>query len=278
MEVLGVDVGNKRIVQITGFERELNLVTDPLQLLHAGPKGLEYRILVMGNSFAFFNALSHDKIGDHVERLLREDRSLKLSGRTPKVVTLPIVLPLDAQTSVAKEIVSLSNFDFVLLIANANDFFDTSAPQAQMESWHKGLSATVKALSAASIQSLIVFIPEHWMVTPLEVLYSREGLQPVDSDYKSSEPSILKALQGVGAPVLNLFPAIRAYETAPFVKPLYANEDLHPSSAGRAFIAAQIVKRLKEMKPWGRPALPGKSTMRELHVVPYHGVAKTPVL
>ncbi|MBV8688832.1 MAG: hypothetical protein JOZ59_01890 [Candidatus Eremiobacteraeota bacterium] len=245
------DSGHKRVVQITGFDRDTGFVEQPLALLQLPPKRAEYRILVIGNSFVWFDSTGRDSIGALVEKMLRDDNALKSIKQTPKVVSFHTVESISAQASLVKEIVSKSSFDFVIIIANANDFFGAPDLTAQLDLWHKEEADTVEALKAASIQSMFVLIPEHWMVTPLEVLYAREAIEPVDSDYASFEQPMLAQLQGI-APVLNLFPDIRAYEAAAFVKPLYANADLHPSLAGRAFIAQHIVKRLEELKPWSR--------------------------
>ena len=78
-----------------------------------------------------------------------------------------------------------------------------------------------------------------------------ENLQTVtDADYAFVEPILLKELEDLGRPVLNLYPTVRAYEAGAYLRPLYANEDLHPSSFGRVFFADQIAKRLKQLRPW----------------------------
>ncbi|MBV8811428.1 MAG: hypothetical protein JO033_22385, partial [Acidobacteriaceae bacterium] len=246
------DSGHKRIMRITGFDRGLHVLVDAFKLLQQNIKPSDYPILIIGNSFTYFNSTARDSIGSLLEQMLRSDRAL--GSRSPKVVSFSEPGLITGQPSLAREIISKSSFKFVLIIANANDFWGVAPDVAgQLALWHKQEADTVEALKAASIPSMFVLIPEHWMVSPLEVLFGREVVMPVESDYGAFEPLMLGALQGTGAPVLNLFPAMHAYEASPFVKPLYANEDLHPSLAGRVFIATQIARRLEQLKPWGGP-------------------------
>ncbi|HEX3464746.1 MAG TPA: hypothetical protein VHS78_11920, partial [Candidatus Elarobacter sp.] len=70
------------------------------------------------------------------------------------------------------------------------------------------------------------------------------------SDYISQSHLVADWVDPIGVPVLDLYPAMRDYEASAYVKPLYANQDLHPSSYGRQFVAEHIAKKLADFHPW----------------------------
>ena len=251
------DSGHKRILQLTGFDRTRRIISNPLELLSLQPVHSEYRILVIGNSFVWFTSEWRDTIGALVEDDLRRDLALKSAGLTATVTSVEAGGG-KGQASFAREIVARSKVDFVLVLANSYDLWSFEGklqggeqlPDATMAtSFHNEEAETVKALKAASIKSMFVVIPDHTQVSPLESLYN-ENLYATEYNYASMEPVLIEQLQSIGAPVLDFFPLVRAYEKQRFTAPLYNNEDLHPSAAGRAFIASQIAKRLEELKPW----------------------------
>jgi sugar lactone lactonase YvrE len=244
------DSGHKRIVEISGFSRNSTFITDPLDLLKLPPKHSEYRILLIGNSFVWFTNDWRNSVGTLLEQNLRNDGALRETGHEPKVVSLRTIAGIKGQASLAREVISLSSFDFVLIITNTNDLW-SFAPAPDMNAlFHKQEADTVAALRSSSIQSMLVVVPDDQQFTPLESLYTRENLLHTNSDYTDAYAVLLEQLQGTGAAILNLQPAMRSYEAAPYIEPLYGNENLHPSAFGRAFIAEQIAKGLEALQPW----------------------------
>jgi len=100
---------------------------------------------------------------------------------------------------------------------------------------------------------LLVVTPSSGEVTPLEQLYERENLSSSDADFEQPEAPFLRMLEGIGPPVLSLYPEFRAYELSSATRSLYANEDLHLSPFGRLFVGQLIAKRLEAMRPWLAP-------------------------
>ncbi|MBV8727757.1 MAG: hypothetical protein JO233_08220 [Candidatus Eremiobacteraeota bacterium] len=248
--VFVADSGHKRIMEIRDFDvsRGFLGVSDLLSLQR---KRAEYRILIIGNSFVWFTAKARDSIGGHLEEKLRSEPSLAATGRAPKVLSLITTSGIEGQASLAREVISNSSVDFVLIFANSFDMGQYLPAQDWKERFHQQEAQTVAALKAASLNSMFVVVPDNVEATPLEQLYQHENLQTVtDADYAFVEPILLKELEDLGRPVLNLYPTVRAYEAGAYLRPLYANEDLHPSSFGRVFFADQIAKRLKQLRPW----------------------------
>jgi sugar lactone lactonase YvrE len=248
------DSGHKRIVEISGFYRTSSLVTQPLGLLKLGPKHSEYRILLIGNSFVWFTNDWRNAVGTLLEQDLRNDGALRRNGRQPKVFSFLTITGIRGQTSLAREVITLSHVDFVVIITNSFDMWAFAPAPDMTTRYHNQEADTVAALRSASIQSMLVLVPDDQHLTPLESMYAHENLMPIDSDYTSVERVMVEALQGTGATVLNLHPTMRAYEAGPFIEPLYGNEDLHPTAFGRAFIAEQIAKGLEALQPWDTPA------------------------
>jgi len=245
------DSGHKRIVKIDRFNHDsLRGFMESTSLLKLQPHRREYRILIIGNSFVWFTDDERQSIGAHIEEQLLRDGALRAAGRVPRVFSMLAVGGLRGQPSLAKELIAPSNIDFVLIFANSFDL-GTFQPDPNWGSlFHDVEAKTVEGLKGTALKSMFVVIPASNEATPLEQLYETQNLAVFDSDYLTVERLLMRELQTIGPPVLNLYPAVRMYEASPFVRPLYSNEDLHPSAYGRKFFAEHIASRLEQLRPW----------------------------
>ena len=221
-----------------------------------------YRIAVQGNSFLWYATGFSDSIPGQLEKDLNDSGA---AGRTLRVT--PLVEPCpDA------EILSSGVTDYAILIVNSfltyctGEFFQnnmvTQSPGPWQQQVRDRLKTVVSALNAAHVPVLLVLIPFPIEVAANENLYSVEdaGRYPfappdspvLTSDYSAAEKNWLETLNGTGAPVLNLFPAIREYERKPHSDSLYGTGDFHPSAAGRRLMAQALAAYLERMKPWHR--------------------------
>ena len=246
------DSGHKRIISIQGFYRRRGFLHDPMSLLTLQPKRNAYRILIIGNSFVWFTNQESDSIGARLQRTIQRSQAASV----PSLQLLSLQGGgIAGQASLANELIAQTDVDFVVIFVTSFDMWHFTG-QDFKEQFRRQEANTVSALKAASKSCLFVFIPAAWESTPYEQLYSWENMNQNPSDYASVPPQVVEQLQGIGAPILDLFPAVQAYEADPYVRSLYNNYDLHPNANGREFIAEHIAAALLKLEPWktGRPA------------------------
>ncbi|MBV8807537.1 MAG: hypothetical protein JO033_02585 [Acidobacteriaceae bacterium] len=245
-DVLIADTGHKRIVRISAIDRTRFMRLRNLLTLNADPR--DFRILIVGNSFVWFSSTAKNSLAAYVEQKLLADRALRDSGRTPRVLYTRSTI--EAQPSLVKEVLSVSNIDFMIVVTNFFDWGHYFGATNWKEKYLAQEVATIDALRPARMPVLFVVTPASSEVTPLERLYERENLTSPDADFEQPEAPFLSMLQSIGPPVLSLYPEFRAYELSSGTRSLYANEDLHLSPFGRMFVGGLIAKRLETMRPW----------------------------
>ncbi|HEX3464187.1 MAG TPA: hypothetical protein VHS78_09105, partial [Candidatus Elarobacter sp.] len=170
------DSGHKRILEVSDFRSDRGF-TYPESLLRVARGPSEYRIVVLGNSFVYLDSDAQDSIGVRVQTLLRSVPSFKATGRTPRVLSVISTQGIGGQASFAKEIVSLSGTDLVIILANTYDMGYFLPKPDWKERFAAAERDTVTALKAASIPSMFVIIPDNAQVGPLEQLYQHENLR-----------------------------------------------------------------------------------------------------
>lgn len=253
------DAIQRRVVLLKLRERRHALATG-VGALAFGAR--EYRIAIQGNSFVFFSSGFGDSIAGMLERRLRNDRVS--SSRPPKVAALNSQCP-------DPELLASGIVDLAILIVNAystdcngkHDFERNPALTQSDGPWQQTVQVayarTVSALARAHVRSVLLLIPMAWEVSPLEDLYRLENIgyyefSPPDyafiSDYRSAELNWNRALEPVGAPVVDTFPPFRTFALSPHSATLFATDDLHLSKAGRARVADFLARYLESTKPW----------------------------
>lgn len=245
------DSGHKQILRINGFEEQRGLVTDPTALLGMLRDKSKYTILVVGNSFVWFNSNRSNSIAANIASRLNADHALRRTGKTLRIIELRnIADDIFGQASLAKEIISLSNVDMVLLFANSVDVGEFIGRPNWQQQFFDLENKTVKSLSDAGIKTVFVSIPPASQVTPLEQIYNEEQIRRTTNDYNSMESFLVPLLRKTGAPIFSLYPLVQEYESKPFIQPLYSNSDVHPSLYGRKFFGDAIARELERLQPW----------------------------
>jgi hypothetical protein len=101
-----------------------------------------------------------------------------------------------------------------------------------------------------TLPGFLVVLPVASDLSPIEGLNLYEARLNANYDYVSTEPQLLRAFDGVNAPLINPWPLMQAYEKAPTQGPLYTTNDGHLTPFGRQMIANYVAQQLEIIKPW----------------------------
>lgn len=279
--ILVADSGNRRIRVITGVDPRGPVLAngDGTMAVPTQPAG-SYRVVVIGNSLTFADALWPDSIPGQIEQGLIRDRvSLGLKA-CPNVIAYRF-----SSGGISDFATFLGTYygdheaDLVVFMLDTNNLAHElesipplppqSKTPAQIESDYpelqlrlKKLRDTVRSGGAAFVMSLI---PDGRGISPLETLW-RDSF--FDFDMKSQLPGFRsysftvefeRLVKETGIRTLDLFPPMLQAEESPGRVPLYNHADVHPTIDGSILIGRLTLEGLEKWRPWKNWS-PGKQS------------------
>ncbi len=245
------DTGDRRLIAITGLDRRHGYSIPDIAQMHFA-KG-DYRIVLSGGSYINYTTNYNQSIANII------GKDLTKSGALTKVALHPhteYILPTSfpAERDFSEQVLASDFDDLVIMFISAYDGEETYPVPTWDTHLNNDLKHIDKAFSDAGVPLVFVLLPRASDLSPIESLNLYEARANFNYDYVSDETKMLTAFDGVKAPVVNLFPTLRAYEMAPARGPLYATNDLHFTPLGRQMVADYVAQQLELIKPWNRMA------------------------
>jgi|GEM_PF-2721697 len=280
--ILVADAGNRRIRTITGVDPRgsAGLNADGTVAVAEQPSG-SYRVVVIGNSLTFANALWPDSIPGQIEQGLIRDRAAIGLRACPDVVAYrfsagaisdigsflgtyyadheaDLIVFLIDTANVGKELATLhSRPEYPLGKTPEEIAGDWLEIQARL----RKIRDTVSRGGAAFT---LVALPDGRSISPLENTRRDQLPDSLLDFYSEVRPNFQtyrialeyqRELAASGVKTIGLTAPMLHAEEGPIRVPLYNPQDYHPTIDGDILIGRLILAGLEQWKPWKVPAI-----------------------
>jgi len=249
------DAGNRRLRRVSAFDMRHGI--DPQ--LEETPEldRTAYNIVLVGNSYAWFDTDFRNSIAGFLERDLT---SLRPGGKAVRVtiVTSP-GLTLPAAETLFTEY--LSDSDFTVLLLNSlmfpsswPDLFKSAEPHnAEVVA---RTTASLRRMDAALTHPkdvLAIIHPWPWEFSESETTYHRL-YEKIDQEWLFPVPSFhqmwIDSVHGAGLPLVDFWTVLAEHEASANRVPYFGSANPHFSRAGRELLARTIADWLIARHPW----------------------------
>ena len=250
------DAGNRRLRHVSNFDARsaVNPALDEAPQFVDGA----YNVVLIGNSFAWFDTDFTHSIAGYLERDLRD---VKPNGRPVRVTIISAPgLGLPAEETLFDQYGDMQpHADFTILMLNSLTL--TSSWGTLVDSVHVSEVVAKTSESLRHIASTIhnrhavlgLIHPWPWELAGSETTYHRffwkadgEWIVPVPSFHKMLSDSV----KGAGLPLLDFWPVLETHEAAPDREPYFGTADMHFTTAGRALLAQSLAAWMRSAHPW----------------------------
>lgn len=256
------DAGNRRIRMVPADNPEQAAgVTDLPSFANY------YRMVLVGSSLVLWNTDREHSVAGLIEARLQSNWKAYGFPRKPRVLTMRLFAGTYGIASFIQQYLSQGLAEGVIWEFNSAAVVEGSGRGLGTDlgsdtGWwlpntEKVLATTGQMLAEQHVYFLPVLTPQPWEVSPVESTWWRifamrepSYVNPDTQTYGSEHGALLAALNAANVPVLDLWPVFRQTEEAPEHRELFTTRDNHPSEAGNALIANEIVKQLLRAHPW----------------------------
>jgi hypothetical protein len=250
------DSNNRRLRKLSPFDTRS--ASDPLY--HELPTfdPADYNVLLVGNSFAWFDTDYRTSIAGTIERALATTRA-----RGKRIVVSTVSsrgLSLTAMADLFDEELGPMHPDFTILLLNSG-YLEPTFPKTLLDGQHTAevvrQSSALLARIAHSVNGtndvLAVVHPWPWELAGTESTYHR-FYEKIDAEWLVPVPSFHQMLLDMNAaaniPALDMWPVLWSHEASADHKPYFGSENPHFTTAGRALVGASIADYLTARHPW----------------------------
>jgi hypothetical protein len=254
------DAGNRRVRAIANVDARGPVAPDLAGLY--GPSA-DYRVTIVGDSFAFSNVLWPESIAGRVEAGLRAGGSL---ARPPFVSTVRLDgATISQQASFVREHLGDGQTDLVIMLVD--DITQSlEIYRANGTDWRTLVPARLRALqndlAKRGTQLMVVLIPSARSVSPAEVpdvgTFNDGYVSGLSFEQDSTRAHELERIYlGMsGIRVLALQEAMERFEEGPHRFPLFNMHDIHLSPQGATWVGDAVAGELNRLKPWANVSSP----------------------
>ena len=248
------DAGNRRVRTIANVDVRGPVAPD-LDGLY-GPKE-DYRVTVVGDSFAFSNVLWPESIAGRVQAGLAAEGAF---ARTPFVSTVRLDgATISQQASFVREHLGDGQANLVIMlvddITQSHEIF-----RAKGSDWRTTVPLHLRALqqylAKRGTQLIVVLIPSARSVSPAEVpdigTFNDGYVSGLSFEQDSARAHELEKIYlGMsGVRVLALQEAMERFEEGSDRYPLFNMHDIHLSPRGATWVGDAVAGELNRWKPW----------------------------
>jgi len=250
--VVIADTGNRRLrsMPLPDLRGPLTLGSPEL-----APDAAHYRILYIGLSHAFYETGWSDSIPGRIESKLAADQTRLGLRRPPRVSVVRIDGGrLNAIDDFIDSSASDGQVDLVILSIVPEAVFGVNVPSGTTNPAPiaQAMLRELDAKLRASRTRLFVFLMPDSIISPVDAGGDTDPPpQNFNQSYLAYQRAAVDVVRGAGVPSYAALDDVLAYERAGDRRlPLWIFVDRHPSSAGREFMAAEIVSQLSRLRPW----------------------------
>jgi hypothetical protein len=235
--IVVADTGNRRVRAIRGVDARESILPDApyVRLAHGA-----YRIVVVGNSYAFYNVLWPESIPGRIEaRLERDASAIGLRTRVGVAAYRVDDLSAPAALSLAHEYLADGQADLVILMLNA--FGPWSADQ---------LHALSTELDARGTKLILAYTPQAAEVSPIE---APSATLDRTTDFNARHAEAVRSesfYTRSGIETVLMLDQMEAWEGRPEREPLFYGADHHFTIFGSQWVGERIAEALERSRPW----------------------------
>lgn len=259
------DAGNRRI-RMFPLMSTRRPVDGRIDEFAAG--GAAYRIVVVGDSYAFTDALWDDSFPGLLEARLNADRATVGLANPPRVSVVQINgASLSAILDYADNDLAAGSANLLVWELNlGNLLFEIGKGQPNTAGGGVALNEStvfdrtrvviekLRVLAAQRHMKLFIVIqPVAESTSPVEDIAMRDILYTpkyTDAQFLSFERHLIEVVKAGGVPYVAALDDFMAYERNPHETPLYLTGDPHIAPAGNAFLARIAADALERLRPW----------------------------
>jgi hypothetical protein len=245
------DAGNRRI-RLVHVDPAAELAQAPALLPSPAPSSTDYSIVMLGNSFTWYDSVGSDSIAGLLQRQLATDRVLGPQKPLVRYIGFASWDAAESQFATLAELgldkVVVMQLEFVFVSGAGPDEF-IKHPAAWHAQFVEHLRECRKILAAAHIHFVVMLHPLETEMSPNEVFGVRFG---VDSmiPYAGIHKLLLDAIVESGVDYVDTYPDFRGNAISP-TSPL-SLLDGHLNINGREILIGAFVRGLEKLKPWAQ--------------------------
>jgi sugar lactone lactonase YvrE len=232
------DAGNRRIRRIVGVDARESVLPDGSNF-DVPPN--TYRIVLVGNSYLFYNVLWPESIPGRLEAGLLRDAVKAAIPRRPYVSAFRVDgMSASAEQSLIETYLANGQTDLVVLFVN----FYSESDAGRLED-------IARRLQAAHVKFVLVYTPQGYQLSPLE--YPRALVSSAADQAAALRESALKAEAFYGALGIRsvlLFEAMESAELDPRRRDFFYGANHHLTVYGAGWVANELLDDLELWKPW----------------------------
>ncbi len=257
------DAGNKRIRHVSPFDPTSGDTPPDFSL---GDRAREYRLAVLGNSFAFTGTAPGNALAGRIGDALEHDPAFARSGKRVRFYSIrKYGISGASARDYVREFLADGEVDCVVLLVNSQWINavagrpgrglsqDLTVPM--IDTLAQQLAAIASDAKAAHLAVVVAAQPFPFEVSPLEqVLAGTTGMPSVyvpqesDDDYTTFHDRFVGALRSSGLPLVDGWSVFRAETAAPSHRPLYGSRELHLGPHGDAVLGAAIARAIVQSR------------------------------
>jgi hypothetical protein len=249
------DAGNRRI-RLARVDLATEIAHDSAVVPVQALSEKDYSIVLVGNSFTWYDSVGGDSLSGLLERQLVADRALEALQLQPRVRFVGFG-GWDALNSTVASLVDIGTDKLLIVQINSSYIEGESSPAAIVQHpdvWGPKLVGRLRALRQAlgpgRMRLVVMLHPAVTEISPNEVFSVRLGLGGMVPD--SGIHDVLRgAVAEAGVDFVDTYPDFRANALRP-TAPLSLG-DGHMNVHGRDILMRAFARGLEAIKPWAQP-------------------------